>query len=43
MIACTYAPIDGLVPDIWHFIKFSNNNNALCAVHCAVQLPSVIT
>ena len=43
MIACMYAPIDGLVPDIWRFIKFSNNNNALCAVHYAVQLPSVIT
>ena len=51
MIACIYAPIDGLVPDMWRFINFSNsNNNALCTMryelytmHYVVQPPSVIT
>ena len=36
MIACMYAPINGLVPDIWRFINLSNNINKLCAMHYAL-------
>ena len=40
MIACMYVPMNELVPDIWRFINFSDNNK-LCLIYKIIVIVSI--